>query len=679
MIHYILQVVAFQLFFLIIFDLFLRKETFFNWNRAYLLGTALLSVTLPFIKIEGIKTIVSNQFVVQLPEVIIGNTHQLPGLDPEIANYAGITTAPEPISIWAILLVLGMCIATALLLFKVFKLIGLYKQHPKYWSGNLLIINLLNSTAAFSFFNYIFMGERIQQKDHNAILEHELVHVNQKHTWDLVFFEVLRIVFWFNPLVYMYQNRMATLHEYIADSKAVKQQTKSQYYDQLLAQVFETQQFSFVNPFFKQSLIKKRILMLSQSKSKQINVLKYALLIPIVFGMLFYVSCSKQSLIDDDPAAYDLSKYSYSLEKSGEMSSEIQKVHEAYEDFLIHHPEYVSWAKIDTENNIISYSVHSIEEETPEGYNKLTYNFDNGNSYVSYMNIPSGSSSKAMMRIEEIAINDSDDEIEVPFSLVDQPPTTKACFEANSSREDRRSCLSGFIASHVNKNFNTNLATQLGLKGRMRINVLFKINKEGNIQGVVARAPHPELEKEAIRVVSSLPQFIPGTQKGHPVIVPYSLPILFQVQEDTQLKAIDKETSNAPAQEPQTLKSNDQDLIEVPFSVVEKAPRFEGCEDNSNNTVVQQCTSEAISKFVNANFNLNIAKENGIKGQQRINVIFKIGKDGAVFAVRSRASSPILEREIERVIKMLPTFTPGKQKGKLVVVPYSLPVLITGV
>ena len=153
MIHYILQVVAFQLFFLIIYDFFLRKETFFNGNRAYLLGTTVLSVVIPFIKIDGIKTMVSHQFVVQLPAVIIGNTRQAPIIDPEVANLAGISIAPEPISMWSLIFFVGMGIAAALLLFKVVKLLGLYLKHPKRWSGNLRIIDLLNSSAAFSFFN----------------------------------------------------------------------------------------------------------------------------------------------------------------------------------------------------------------------------------------------------------------------------------------------------------------------------------------------------------------------------------------------------------------------------------------------------------------------------------------------------------------------------------------------
>ena len=75
------------------------------------------------------------------------------------------------------------------------------------------------------------------------------------------------------------------------------------------------------------------------------------------------------------------------------------------------------------------------------------------------------------------------------------------------------------------------MASDLGLSGRQRINVIFKISKTGDITGIRARAPHPGLEKEAARVIGLLPKMKPGKQRGKPVNVPYSLPIIFQVQD----------------------------------------------------------------------------------------------------------------------------------------------------
>lgn len=104
------------------------------------------------------------------------------------------------------------------------------------------------------------MGEHINQHDQQTILRHEMVHVQHKHTLDLLVFEILRIVMWFNPLVYLYQNRIIAVHEFIADAEATKHQDKQVYYQNLLAQVFDTNKISFINPFYKQSLIKNESL-----------------------------------------------------------------------------------------------------------------------------------------------------------------------------------------------------------------------------------------------------------------------------------------------------------------------------------------------------------------------------------------------------------------------------------
>jgi protein TonB len=90
--------------------------------------------------------------------------------------------------------------------------------------------------------------------------------------------------------------------------------------------------------------------------------------------------------------------------------------------------------------------------------------------------------------------------------------------------------MSDKIQAFVQKKFDTELATDLGLEGRQRISVIFKIDKNGNITNVQARAPHPRLEKEAKDVINALPKMTPGKQRGKPVGVLYNLPILFQVE-----------------------------------------------------------------------------------------------------------------------------------------------------
>lgn len=118
----------------------------------------------------------------------------------------------------------------------------------------------------------------------------------------------------------------------------------------------------------------------------------------------------------------------------------------------------------------------------------------------------------------------------VPFTLIEDVPLYPGC-EQLKDNEARKTCMSEKITAYVNKNFDKDLGSELGLSGLNRINILFQINTEGNIVNIQARAPHPKLEEEAINLIKALPKMEPGKQRGKPVNVNYALPIIFQVQE----------------------------------------------------------------------------------------------------------------------------------------------------
>ncbi|MBJ7881491.1 energy transducer TonB [Gelidibacter salicanalis] len=168
---------------------------------------------------------------------------------------------------------------------------------------------------------------------------------------------------------------------------------------------------------------------------------------------------------------------------------------------------------------------------------------------------------------------------------------------------------------------------------------------------------------EVKRVINAMPDYLLGKQKEKDVTISYSLPILFMVPGDNSETDQNKSGNGR------------EDDIEVPYAVIEEAPYFLTCQSSESNEDRKRCTSDEIGQFVNKNFNVNLANDLGLKGMQRISVIFKIGKDGVITDIRSRASHPELEKEAIRVIGQLPKMQPGKQRGKAVVVPYSLPIL----
>ena len=95
-----------------------------------------------------------------------------------------------------------------------------------------------------------------------------------------------------------------------------------------------------------------------------------------------------------------------------------------------------------------------------------------------------------------------------------------------------RKCLNTSISQFISSNFSVNMLSGSGLEGQHRISVLFKIGKDGAVSDIQVKTQHPVLGREAIRVINLLPKMQPGMQRGKPVIVPYGLPIVFNIPEN---------------------------------------------------------------------------------------------------------------------------------------------------
>ena len=135
---------------------------------------------------------------------------------------------------------------------------------------------------------------------------------------------------------------------------------------------------------------------------------------------------------------------------------------------------------------------------------------------------------------EPVVISSTDGKVdyeEVAFAVLENVPVYSGCDE-NMSNQALKECMSSQVSALVGQNFNAKLANTLNLApGKVRITVLFKIDTEGQVTDIKARAPHPELEKEAIRVIKLIPKMDKaGYQKGKPVVVSYGLPIVFMVE-----------------------------------------------------------------------------------------------------------------------------------------------------
>ncbi len=646
MIQYILECIIFQLVFLIIYDLWLKKETFFQWNRFYLIGTYALSLVLPWMKIEALATQVPERYVV-VPQFLTA----LDGVPVEAALPEDTTfhlTWQEGI------LFGGMLLAVLLFVYKVYQIHGLRKGGAVRYFKDYTRIIVADSHLAFSFFRSIFLGDRIGPEAYPRIIQHELVHIKQGHTWDLMFFELMRVVGWFNPLVYVYQRRISELHEFIADAQVAKIHKREQY-QFLLSQVFQTRHISFINPFFKSSLIKKRIVMLQKTKSKRIFQLKYLLLVPFVIGMLCYTSCEQER------GSIDTELLELSV-------ADVQNLSEEEEKTLLVNLYSLSEKETDWSFLLKDANTHITFGKAVEG---------------SFISGPNGELISAKMVISSKVLDENFslfdrqaqklsefiDGDTVPFGVIDEVPIFPGC----ENESDQRACFQQMIQQHISKNFRYPLEAQKqGIQGR--VSVLFVIAKDGNIQGLKARGPHKLLEDEVIRIISRLPKMTPGKGDGKVVNVPFSIPVTFKLDNAGfntvgEIKEYEKIRARQLAEMSEDLKMAFENS--VPFAEVSQVPVFPGCEEAGDG---RACFAEKMRSHIMKHFNYpQEAQEQGIQG--RVSIMFLISSEGQITNIAKRGPDPLLENEAVRIISKLPTMKPGKNaNGEVVNVPFSIPI-----
>ncbi len=466
MIHFIIQTIAFQLLFLVLYDLFLRKETFFNWNRIYLLLTPVLSLVLPFVQIELIRKSIPEEFIIQLPAVIVGNATAV-----EASSASGWQFS------WFWVWMAGAVLSIGIFVYKYFRIQRIRKDSvsAEFEASRVRIIP--GSDTAFTFFSTIYLGELLSEKQKQQILMHEQIHVRERHTMDLVLFELLRIVFWFNPLVYIFQNRISALHEYTADHKVASAAELKSYYQEILSQVFQTESVSFINTFFKHSLIKNRIIMLQKSKSRQIFQLKYLLVLPVICGMLIYTSCAQET----EPIAD--SSNDFVAGTSSDIINDIDALK----------------ATLEAKGTLSKEEKLALEKLYRSAHGGDNLHFDSKNN----------------------------GQKEYSFKELDKVPTYPGC--EGLSNDASRKCFTEKVANFVVQNFNTKVPKDSGISGRQRIAVHFTITETGTIKNIKAKAEHGLLMDEAIRVVEQLPDMIPGEHEGKKVNVAFALPIIFEI------------------------------------------------------------------------------------------------------------------------------------------------------
>ncbi|UQD55862.1 M56 family metallopeptidase [Flavobacterium sp. K5-23] len=267
---------------LAVYHVVLEKEKMHQFNRFYLLFCIVFSFSIPFITIEIIQESLNP---------LLGNTTILPG-------EATTTIIEESTDYWLITLWSLYSIVTLALTIRfgrnIWKLTSRIKSNPVVEYKNSKLVLVKEKILPHTFLNTIFINETDyrNRKIEAELYTHELIHVTQKHTLDILFIETLKVLFWFNPIFILYKKAIQLNHEFLADEKVVKSYNNVPFYQNLLLSVANVNSNYYLASNLNYSITKKRLIMMTKTTSASRAILKKLVLLPLFSGILLF-SCSK--------------------------------------------------------------------------------------------------------------------------------------------------------------------------------------------------------------------------------------------------------------------------------------------------------------------------------------------------------------------------------------------------
>lgn len=309
-----------------LYFLFLDKEKTLVFNRFYLLLGLIFSYTIPFVAIET-KQIQTEKpslvFEKEIPQQVLQTPAEV---QPETFDYAQL------------ILIIYIAISAMMIAKMVYSIIKIKRlKGRKIIYQNRNVILLEKELAPFSFLNTIYLSKNYydDRKIDNRIFLHEEIHVKQKHSFDVLFIEVIKAFSWFNPFIYLYKNVMITNHEFIADEEVITQnQNIKNYQELILNEVLKQQNLQLIHQFNFNNT-KKRFKMMTKTNSRFANVKKY-LAIPAFAALA--VLFAEKVYANDNQTAVSNSNLSKTLnidkENNTDAFKEFIKITDKYDDII---------------------------------------------------------------------------------------------------------------------------------------------------------------------------------------------------------------------------------------------------------------------------------------------------------------------------------------------------------
>lgn len=274
---------------ILLYECALRNDTFFRRNRSYLISILFVSFLLPFLPTAEVQS----QFAFfdqSSPSISQATPIYLVVPDESGASYSLIRNEAQSFSIpwtqlwWGIYL-FGIAIGIIRLVNQLHKILAMIQSGNRQRGENFVLVDFKQPISPFSFFRYIIWHSASHSPtEQTVILKHELAHIQGRHTLDVLLMELVKILFWFNPFVYLYRHRLRELHEFLADQSVCEQGKISSFdYGSMLVQQVKQRQNWFPLPshFARQQMI-RRLLMLNKAPTHPIQRFKFYMGIPLL-------------------------------------------------------------------------------------------------------------------------------------------------------------------------------------------------------------------------------------------------------------------------------------------------------------------------------------------------------------------------------------------------------------
>lgn len=660
MVYFLKINVAIALFYAF-YRLFFYKDTFFAWRRTALLCFFAVSAAVPLLDIQ-------HWIVQQEPMAAMADLYAAVVL-PEL------TLTPQPETDWRQLLADGIVVAywlvAALLalrfLVQLAGIVRLARRCPTQKIDGTTVHLLPRPEGPFSFFRWIFVCPDAHTGDElHEILTHERTHARQWHSIDVLTGELACIVCWFNPFAWLMKREIRTNLEYMADEKVLETGHDSRTYQYHLLGLSHHKAAATIYNSFNVLPLKKRIIMMNKRRTRAIGRTKYLMFLPLA-ALLMIVS--------------NIEAVARATQK---ITTEVMEAVAPAETLNLQpQPENIAPLPQQEKSDKVTYKGKVVDKygQPIEGVQIVTLSQDKSVGYqllkersqadgtfvfeaapddrIGFFHVTSQGTYIQSVNPEEWNLSREktivmDGEPTPMFREEDRNSTDEEVFEVVENMPEFPDGGMPGLMKYLSANIRyPEAAHKAGTQGR--VTVQFVVGKDGSIGNVsILRSVDPALDAEAIRVISGMPKWKPGTQKGEPVNVKYTVPVMFRLTPEPVDK-IGETVVTAVCKTPASVTG------EV-YDAVDKMPEFPG-----GMTGLMQHLSKNIRYPAEAH-------TKGIQGRVIVSVI--INTEGKVTNAQIvQGVAPSLDAEALRVTGTMPDWTPGTKDGKPVNVKYTFPVV----